>query len=353
MIATHDSIDDRRSPVPRPLQLGRYPTPVELVAALSRPTSTLWVKHDDRTHEGYGGNKVRKLEYLLAEALAQGASRVVTVGAAGSHHVLATTYFGRRAGLEVEAVLVPQPATDHVLEVLRADIGQGLRAFPVKSWSAVPFAFANRVARGAWPITVGGSSVSGSMGYVRAASELAAQVRAGVLPEPDVCVVALGSGGTAAGLAAGFAAEGMKTRVVGVCVSRPAWALRLISRSLARGCARRIGPSGSRAYHDSAIRERLTMDVRFLGAGYGHEAPGGAEAAADALQGGLALDPTYTGKAFASALWHVRAGQARHVLYWHTLSSAPMGPLLEGAPALSAIDPALRRLAVAPAGALP
>lgn len=332
-----------------PLQLGRYPTPVALVTALSRPTSALWVKRDDLTHEGYGGNKVRKLEYLLAEALARGAARVVTVGAAGSHHVLATTYFGRRAGLEVEAVLVPQPATDHVLEVLRADVGQGLRAFPVKSWSGVPFAFGKRVARGAWPITVGGSSVSGSMGYVRAASELAAQVRGGVLPEPEVCVVALGSGGTAAGLAAGFAAEGMKTRVVGVCVSSPPWALRLMSLSLARACARRIRRSGGRA----SMRVRLTMDVRFLGAGYGHEAPAGVEATADALQGGLALDPTYTAKAFASALWHVRAGQARNVLYWHTLSSAPMGPLLEGAPALGAIDPALRRLAVAPAGALP
>jgi 1-aminocyclopropane-1-carboxylate deaminase/D-cysteine desulfhydrase-like pyridoxal-dependent ACC family enzyme len=334
---------------PHVVQLGRYPTPVVLASALSRPGSDLWIKRDDLTHEVYGGNKVRKLEYLLADALARGATRLVTVGAAGSHHVLATTYFGGRVGLGVEAVLVPQPSTDHVLEVLRADVGLGLRAFPVNSWSAVPLVFARRVAAGAWPVTVGGSNVSGTMGYVQAARELAAQVRAGELPEPDVCVVALGSGGTAAGLAAGFAAEGLKTRVVGACVSRPPWVLRLVSLTLARACARRAGAASDGA----RMRERLAMDTRFLGAGYGHPSSAGAEASAVARDAGLVLDPTYTAKAFASALWHVRARQARHVLYWHTLSSAPMGPLLEGAPTLAALDPALRGLAIPSAGELP
>jgi D-cysteine desulfhydrase len=337
------------------LQLGRYPTPVALAPTLSRPGSDLWIKRDDLTHPVYGGNKVRKLEYLLAGALARGATRLVTVGAAGSHHVLATTYFGGRAGLGVEAVLVPQPSTDHVLEVLRAEVGLGLTAFPVNSWSAVPLAFARRIAAGAWPITVGGSSVSGSMGYVQAARELAAQVRAGELPEPDVCVVALGSGGTAAGLAAGFAAEGLRTRVVGACVSGPPWALRLVSLSLARACARLARSTGGGSGGgggNTTLRERLAMDTRFLGAGYGYDVPAGAEAAAAASEAGLVLDRTYTAKAFASALWHVRARQAKHVLYWHTLSSAPMGPLLEGAPALAALDPALRRLALPPAGAL-
>jgi 1-aminocyclopropane-1-carboxylate deaminase/D-cysteine desulfhydrase-like pyridoxal-dependent ACC family enzyme len=316
--------------------------------ALSRPGSDLWIKRDDLTHEVYGGNKVRKLEYLLAEALTGGATRVVTVGAMGSHHVLATTYFGGRAGLGVEAVLVPQPSTEHALEVLRADLRLGLKAFPVNSWSGVPIAFARRVIAGAWPIPIGGSNVSGSMGYVRAARELASQVRAGELPEPDVCVVALGSGGTAAGLAAGFAAEGLKTRVVGACVSGPPWALRLVSLSLARACA---GRAGARATF-AAMRERLAIDTRFLGAGYGHASPAGVEATAVAHDAvGLALDATYTAKAFASALWHVRARQAKKVLYWHTLSSAPMDPLLVGAPSWMELDPALRKLAVAPGGA--
>jgi 1-aminocyclopropane-1-carboxylate deaminase/D-cysteine desulfhydrase-like pyridoxal-dependent ACC family enzyme len=325
-----------------PLVLGRYPTPVVRVDSLSTSESDFWVKRDDLTHSVYGGNKVRKLERLIADARARGATRVVTLGAAGSHHVLATTYFGKRAGLDVEAVLVPQPSTPHVLDVLRADVGLGLRAFPASSWSAATIAFALRVASGAWPVTVGGSNVSGSMGYVDGARELAAQVRRGDLPEPDVCVVALGSGGTAAGLAAGFAATGLKTRVVGVCVSSPEWVVRLVALFLARACARRAGVEGAFA----AVRARLSFDGRFLGAGYGHPTDAGNEATAWARDcANLTLDPTYTAKAFASALWQVRARQARHVLYWHTLSSAPMAPLLAGAPEVRDLDPALASLA--------
>ncbi len=326
------------------LPIGRYPTPVVHVAPLSNPQSDLWIKRDDLTHEVYGGNKVRKLEHILAGALRHGARRLVTLGAAGSHHVLATTCFGGRAGLAVEAVLVPQAPSPHVMDVLRAALALGLRAFPVGSWAAAAPVVAARVAAGARFVTVGGSSVAGSTGYVEAARELAAQVRAGELPEPDVCVVALGSGGTAAGLAAGFEAEGMRTRVVGVCVATPRWLVRATSLLLARACAGRAGVPPSRATL-GAMRSRLRVDTRFLGAGYGLATDAGDEAtrlARDAV--GLSLDPTYTAKAFASALWHLRARQARHVLYWHTLSSAPMEPLLEGAPPPGALPPGLRRL---------
>jgi D-cysteine desulfhydrase len=202
-----------------------------------------------------------------------------------------------------------------------------VRAFRVGSWLAVAPVVAWRIARGARFLMLGGSNVLGALGYVDAARELAAQVRAGSLPEPDVCVVALGSGGTAAGLAAGFAEAGMRTRVVGVCVSRPAWALRMGARALARACARAAGIPLSRA----AVRAQLVADPRFIGAGYGHATAEGQAATRDAERVGLALDPTYTAKAFACALWYVRARRARVVLYWHTLSSAPLAPLLEPA----------------------
>jgi D-cysteine desulfhydrase len=325
-----------------PLALGHFPTPVERLDALGATDTELWVKRDDRTNDGYGGNKVRKLEWLLADARARGARRLVTVGAAGSHHVLATTYFGTREGFEVEAVLVPQPRTDHVVEVLRAGLGLGLHAIPVQSWGGAARAMATRMVttgKDTRLITVGGSNVVGAMGYVAAARELAAQVRAGVMPEPDVCVVALGSGGTAAGLASGLAAERMKTRVVGVCVSEPPWVLRLASRRLARACARRIPLEPG-----AADPPRLGMDTRFLGRGYGHATAEGDEATRIASAAGLVLDPTYTAKAFASALWRVRARQGRVILYWHTLSSAPMGPLLAHAPKETELDPRLRRV---------
>jgi 1-aminocyclopropane-1-carboxylate deaminase/D-cysteine desulfhydrase-like pyridoxal-dependent ACC family enzyme len=323
--------------------LAETPTPVERIASLDAGgASELWVKRDDRTHAAYGGNKVRKLETLLADARERGARRLVTVGAVGSHHVLATTYFGKRAGFEVEAVLVPQPRTEHVVEVLRADLALGLRAYPVGSWGAAPRAVAARAFAGAGAgkarvLPVGGSSVLGSMPYVEAGLELAAQVRAGELPEPEVCVVAVGSGGTAGGLAAGFAAGGLRTTVVGVCVSTPPWALTWLTRRFARACARRHGVPGS--------RPRVVIDRRFLGAGYAYPTPEGEEATSIAADlAGLPLDPTYTAKTFACALWFVRARRATHVLYWHTLSSAPMTPLLEGAPPEEEIPRSLRAL---------
>ncbi len=254
--------------------------------------------------------------------------------------MLATTYFGTRAGFEVEAVLVPQPRTEHVIEVLRADLGLGLRPFPVGSWAAVPWAVLARVAAGATLVPLGGSNALGTTGYVDAGLELAAQVRQGAMPEPDVCVVALGSGGTAAGLAVGFAAAGLRTRVVGVCVSAPLWALRASAGHLVRACARRarVAPLAG---------VRLESDARFLGAGYGSRTQAGDEAADLAQRhGNLTLDPTYTAKAFACALWFVRARRAATVLYWHTLSSAPMAPLLVGAPGDEQIPPRPISLAV-------
>ena len=329
------------TPSPRRLTIGHYPTAVEWVERLSARGFELWVKRDDLTNAEYGGNKVRKLERVLAEVRARGVTRIVTVGAAGSHHVLATTLFGKREGLEVEAVLVPQPSSEHVVEVLRASLARGLHAFPVSSRALVPAAGAARVVTGATFVPIGGSSVSGAMGYVDAAREIAAQVRAGAAPEPDVCVVALGSGGTAAGLTVGFEAERMKTRVVGVCVSDPKALVAFASRRLTRACARRAGVRATAA----VLRHRLFIDTRFLGDGYGHATRDGDAATQDAKIGAtLTLDATYTAKAFAAALWHVRARRSPRVLYLHTLSSAPMEPLLEGAAAIDAMDPALRAL---------
>jgi 1-aminocyclopropane-1-carboxylate deaminase/D-cysteine desulfhydrase-like pyridoxal-dependent ACC family enzyme len=330
----------RRAPPPLapPVQLGTYPTPVAHLERLSRPGSELWVKRDDVTSPLYGGNKVRKLEHDLAEAHARGATRILTVGAAGSHHVLATAIYGAREGFEVEAVLVPQRRTDHVAEHLRADLAANLRAVGVGSWAAVPAAVARRLGKGVYFVTVGGSSVAGAMGYVEAAREIAAQVRVGALPEPDLCVVTLGSGGTAAGLAAGFALEAMKTRVLAVTVATPPAAVAWMAKRLARACARYVGTSPTDAV------ARLDFDARYLGPGYGERTPWGDEATAVAAREGLTLDPTYTAKTFARVLDATRAEHAGRVLYVHTLSSAPMAPLLEGAPPESNLPRKLARL---------
>ena len=332
-------------PASLPISLGTYPTAVQELTQASRGRCALWVKRDDRTAELYGGNKVRKLEYLLADARARGATRLVTIGAVGSHHVLATTLYGRQEGFAVEAALVPQPRTDHVVEVVRAGLGHGLRAMPAGGYLGVALRVAPRVlGRGAYFVMVGGSSAVGSLGYVDAARELARQVRAGEMPEPDVVVVALGSGGTVAGIAAGLELEGLRAEVVGVVVAEPASFVAFRARRLARACLRSAGGRGARGWLD----RRLVIDRRWLGRGYGYPTEEGGRATEVAARAGLTLDPTYTAKAFAAALARVEglreAGSPETVLYWHTLSSAPVAPLLVGAPDEGAIDPGVRRL---------
>jgi len=318
-----------------------YPTPVEHLPRLSRvqPACDLWVKREDVTHPAYGGNKVRKLERILADARARGLRRIVTVGAAGSHQVLATALFGREAGFEVEAVLLPQPRSEHAVENLRASLALGVRPFPVGSYAAAPFAIVRRLWAGepALYLPVGGSNRLGTLGYVDAARELATQIRDGAMPEPDVAVVTLGSGGTAAGLAVGFAQAGLKTRVLGVAVAAPVWGVSLAARWLAFRCA-----AGGPLAAD--FQRRLRVERRYLGRGYGHRTPQGDHATMQAAASGLTLDPTYTAKAFAAALDLVAQGTYRHVLYVHTLSSAPLSPLLEGAPSEDELPRELGRL---------
>jgi len=313
---------------------------VELLPRLSSRDSALWVKRDDQTSLRYGGNKVRKLERLLSEAKRRGVARIVTIGAVGSHHVLATGVYARPLGIEVEAVLVPQPRTPHVVMNLRADLAQGVKVLPATSFAHAGVRVASRLGRDAYFIPVGGSNRLGALGYVDAARELAAQVRAGQMPEPDLVVVTLGSGGTAAGLAAGLLEE-MQTVVLGVTVSDPAWVVEHMGRSLAHACLKHATHREGRA---AKVEPRLEWDRRYLGRGYGQATPEGERAMAVAAESGLTLDPTYTAKTFAAALDRVAAGKHKTILYWHTLSSAPFEPLLIDAPEEAAIGPELAKL---------
>ncbi len=323
----------------RPLKLGDYPTPVERVASLSTRESTLWVKRDDQSAPDYGGNKVRKLERILACAVDEGAKRLVTMGAAGSHHVLATAHFAARVGIGVDAVLVPQRRTSHVVDNLRALVATGARIFPVRAQIVAPFvALRLSLAKGARFVPLGGSNVEGAMGYFDAARELAAQIRVGDLPEPDAVVAPLGSGGTVAGIVAGLAAAGLRSTVVAVAIARPVWYLAFSVRRLARACARRAG------IDIGSLDERLVVESRYVGAGYGEPTAEGERATLDGATAGLTLDSTYTAKALAAALAIVRSGARRNVLYWHTLSSAPLGPLLMNAPAERDLSPKLTRI---------
>lgn len=324
------------------------PTPLELNDALSRAAGgEIWIKRDDLTHPTYGGNKVRKLERLLGDAVAEGANTIVTTGAAGSHHVLATTLFGKRLGLAVHGLLVPQAASEHVTLDLRAMLGLGAEITPVSYFSAVPAATAALVTKlrlsGKKPYVIppGGSNGIGALGYVEAGLELAQQMLEMRMPEPDAIVVPLGSGGTVAGLAVGLAAAGCLVPIHAIRVTPRGFVGRALLLAQIRSAIERLRLSDDRFPRISGVATDLyTIDDAELGEGYGIPTPDARAAMRLAESHDLHLDPTYTGKTLSAVLRLLREGTTKsgkriqRVVYVHTLSSAPLRPLAEKSPSI-------------------
>jgi 1-aminocyclopropane-1-carboxylate deaminase/D-cysteine desulfhydrase-like pyridoxal-dependent ACC family enzyme len=321
------------------------PTPTLECPALATAHARLYVKNDGLTHPVYGGNKVRKAERIVGVALARKSRRLVTFGAAGSHHVLTLALFAREQGLGVAAVLGPQVSTPHVERTLRASVAAGVEVFPAKHALGLGLQALRALRRGDLLVPPGGSNVEGALGSAEAMAELADDVRCGRVPEPDLVVVPVGSGGTAAGAVAGALHHGLRSRVVGVLVVRNPFA-----RALVLGLAKRALAALGSEHLARDLADRLIIDGRFVGGGYGVETPAATralEVARDAA--GLELDQTYTAKSFAGALELLReppTSGPRTVVYLHTLSAVPFAPLLEHAPAFDELPDAVRRLLV-------
>ena len=320
------------------LPLAKLPTPVERVSSLEEKVGLrqLWVKRDDLSGARYGGNKVRKLEFLLAHAVAEGRDSVWTVGAVGSHHVLATALYCREVGLEPHALHFPQPITDHVREVLRALTTTRPTLQLVDSKHALPIHLARQHIRdwlaGAespYYIPGGGSSPRGVLGYVNAALELARQIDNGELPAPEAIFVAAGTCGTLAGLVLGCRLAELPTRVVGVRVVDKILANPVVAAKLANDAAVLLEGYGVACPRISPLEIEIIDDQ--IGSGYGEPTPAG-QRAMDLFDShvDLELDPTYTAKAFAGLIDQCSANRSplHNVLYWHTLSSADLSDLI-------------------------
>lgn len=304
------------APTPARTALATLPTPVEpadrLGAALGMAPGSLWVKRDDLTGLGGGGNKARKLEYLCADALARGCDVLVTGGGPQSNHVRMTAAAANRLGLACTVVLGGRPqevAVGNVLlDVLLGPeiVWSGARDY-YGSESAIVATCERLAAEGHRPycIPVGGASALGALGYVAAADELVAQV-----PGLDVVVVADGSGGTHAGLAAGF---GDHARVLGVDVgARPDLPERVAELAAeAAALAGRPAPAGE-----------PVIDHGQAGEGYGHPTEACREAIDLAARlEGLICDPVYVGKGLAGLVAAVREGRIARdarVVFLHT-----------------------------------
>ncbi len=303
-----------------PICLTTGPTPVRQLVRTAG--SDLWLKDDGLVSPLYGGNKVRKLEAVLPHILRRRASRILTLGAAGSHHVLATALFARRYSVPTHALLLPQPWSAHAEATLRATVATCERVEAATSAAAIPRWLLN-CRRGDYVLAPGASTHLGALGVARGVSELRAQIEAHELPEPDLIVTPLGSGGTAAGLLAGALLQNLKCRIVAVQVTR-APGLRWLVLRLARAALRAAGFDASW----STLGARLVTTRRYCGSSYGARTEAGEAATRRSSELGLQLDVTYTAKAFAAALdatagCLLETAPVDNVLYWHTLSAQP------------------------------
>lgn len=290
--------------------LAFLPTPImeapRLTAEIDGPK--LWIKRDDLTGFGFGGNKIRGLEFLLADALAQKSDTLVTGAAPQSNYVRATAAVAAHAGLHMVAIYsgTPPPQIQGNYRLTRL-LGSEIRFTGNPDRSSVDGAIEETASElrssGRRPYTIprGGASVLGTLGYVYAAYELAEQCAAkGIVP--DAIVLATGSCGTQAGLLAGIHLLRLPWRIEGFTVSRPVDEVQTRVLSLAQAAVERLGFTSTIAQHD------VMVHGGFIGPGYGVPTPEAAEAIRlTARCEGIFLDPTYTGKAMAGFLAYTRA----------------------------------------------
>jgi len=306
---------------PPRLPLAQLPTPIERLERLSRYLGgpTIYVKRDDQTGLATGGNKVRKLEFLFAEALAQKCDHVVTLGGPQSNHVRQTAAAAAKLGLECSLVLrghAPEQQLGNLLldELLGAQVHwSGARTREETANDVM----ADLRRRGARPylIPVGGSNALGSLGYAVAMEEALGQLAAAQL-RVDAMVFASSSGGTHAGLAVGAAAHGYAGCVLGMAIDATVAELVAHVTPLAIAAAKLGGANVT------AEQLRVTANADYLGGGYSIVG----ELERDAIRTvarteGLLLDPLYTGRAMGGLIDLIRRGEFKRgesILFWHT-----------------------------------
>jgi 1-aminocyclopropane-1-carboxylate deaminase/D-cysteine desulfhydrase-like pyridoxal-dependent ACC family enzyme len=315
---------ERLARIPR-LSLASAATPVDdlsrLLDAIPSATSghaalRLLVKRDDAIPFGFGGNKIRKLQLVAAEALAAGADTLITTGGIQSNHARATASVAARLGLRCLLVAngVPpeRPTANALLDrLLGADVRYvGSRDARAPAMEAAAEEL-RKAGRRPYLIPLGASTPLGAAAYAMAVTELLGQI-----PPPDLIVLSTSSGGTQAGLIAGCRLHGLETRVVGISADDPSPVIAGEIRRILAGLEELLGMAG-RSLADASIE----IDDRFVGGGYGIPTPQSIEAIElSARREALFLDPTYTAKAMAALIARARADElgSGTTLFWHT-----------------------------------
>ncbi|HEY9162123.1 MAG TPA: pyridoxal-phosphate dependent enzyme [Desulfomonilia bacterium] len=309
------------------IALGDFPTPVQHAEKIGQ--GRLWIKRDDKTSTEYGGNKVRKLEFVLADVIKNGCDRIITMGGIGTNHGLATAVFAKRLGLKCTLVLFKQPVNEYVKRNMLMFYKYHAEMVYARSiMNALFHLFVVQHFRQgkAYSLFAGGSSPIGTLGFVNAAFELKTQIEQGAMPEPDIIVCPLGSNGTMAGLSLGVQLAGIRSRVIGV---------RVTASHLGpfRACTKETVTSLMNqtlklaGINLTIDQSRYEVIGSYFGEGYGYPTPEGMKAIGVMKENeGLSLEPTYTGKTFAAVLDMLESNEyaGRKILYWHTYNSADL-----------------------------
>jgi len=310
----------------RKTSFASLPTPISHHSIqLPAGNRTLAIKHDDQTSDIYGGNKVRKLEYIFQRARDRGAKRIATFGTVGSNHALATAIHARQFGLACTCFLAHQKRTLNIARTLNAHLELGTE---IVRWGGG----INRLKlyrqylqnRNTWVIPLGGSCWLGAVGFVNAGLELSAQIEAGEIAVPDRIYIANGTMGSVAGLALGLALANVATKIHAVRVADNRFAKREVLNRLMQKTVILLNRYDPSIPVDAANQGNIVWRDDFYAGGYAAVDAATQAAVEFAHQHlGIAIETTYTGKAMAALLHDLNISDYRGLsLFWNTYSSS-------------------------------
>lgn len=316
------------------VEIGNFPTSVERLTNLEKFLNTkteIWIKRDDMSSNIYGGNKVRKLEYIFADAKKKNSKKVLSVGGIGSNHTLAVTLLGKELGFQSMHLLFEQPLTEHVRENLLTEFYFGAElhytgGYVNTALTGLSLLLKEKFKEGNYPYFVppGGSNPLGTVGFTNGAFELKKQIDNGELPEPEIIFATLGSCGTLAGLLLGISLSGINSalsgvRVVDRIVSNRSAVIKLSKKT------NKLLKKYSTEIPDFVTpnKEKFFVLHDYFGGQYGKYTEKGINARkilADTE--GITLDGTYTGKTFAGLIDYIKENTPKRVLFWHTYNNS-------------------------------
>ncbi len=328
--------------IPR-IELGIFPTPVHKLENVSKvnPDIEVYIKRDDKSSDLYGGNKCRKYEFVLADAMKKKKSIILTTGGVGSNHTVANTVFAKKLGLDSWVYLFDQPLNDIVRKNMILDYHFGAKMHYTKSIFRTAFKMlgAYLFNRKTYLLMPGASVPLGTLGFVNAAIELQNQIDAGVIPPIDELFVSVGSTGTCAGIALGLELINSPIHVTGVSVSMLTFSdkkavVKQMKNTLK--LMRKVDPTIPDVSKN--FDKRLDVEESFFGGEYGKCTHEGLYCIDELKKDGINLDPTYTAKTFSCLMYKLMTSKKnkdkaadgkKKYLFWHTLNGIDFSDIVK------------------------